>query len=263
MIENQNYFESLDELYNKYSVYDVSQVNNPRDNYDMIQTSWGSLCESIETYIRWKEYDSPEWTHQENHVGSSVPPGLAVEIDKNLCDSMVVKASSLLESSIKETNIIRIQETFPWIDDFYKYDEYKSDSKKSDYHKLHASYHNSLKIHLPHGKNFDYCSITKALKEVNVSRENNYKDNFEGFGMDKIVLKHLIKSRNKISHGMPSGVNDLRDYYYMMWYAFENCRLICRAMSLKLSNDIEPVLKIDTEDHDDFINSIYTSMIYA
>ncbi|WP_311639702.1 hypothetical protein [Rothia aeria] len=263
MEEIQNYVKSLHELYETYSVYVVSEIDNSKNGYDIIQDSWNSLNEAIETYIRWKGYYSPDMDDREfkKYVIPNVPEVLATEIDTSLRDAMLIKASSLLESSIKETNIIRIQETFPWISDFYEYDNYKS-SKKSDYHGLYEDYDKALKDYLPLGKNYNHQRISDALSKVNKDRGKAYEENFINIGMKEVILRHLINSRNKVAHGKSSGLSDAKEYYYMMWYAFENCRLICYSMSSR-NNPFKPLFEIDLDDHDAYKTDIYRSKIYS
>lgn len=262
MMSENDYLDALKEIYRKYKSYSLYNIQaSDSENiyeYRNIQDSWDSLCSAIKVYISWRSYSSPDI---EDNIHKSIPASLETDIDLNLRDSMIIRASSLLEVAVRETNIIRITETFPWIDDFYQFDDY-SPVKESDYQKLYNTYKDSLKIHLPRGKNFDYKSIVEALKSVHPVRGQAYENNFKIFSMDARVLKHLIYSRNKIAHGKDSGLSNNIEYYYLIWYAFENCRLIIHSMGTRslLRQSIRPLISLLPEEHDIYKKDVALSI---
>ncbi len=204
---------SLTDIFNEFSSH-FSQIKI--ENLRNTEQTWDSLIEAITFYTHWEV--------EKQKVGMNTESWLT----ENLKESLIIKASSNIETALRDCSISRLSLEFPKFEDIE--DLIKKSTERNhvygSHEKIQKIWVESLKNYIPYGANPSFRQIKEYLSYISKKCSEDFALTLKNSSMEKSFIDKMVGIRNSIAHGNKDFIISDKLLAILIWHSFEITRML-------------------------------------
>lgn len=212
---------------------DIYQFKNPSmvERYPKYDQSWRQLIDALEHFIIYME--------DENRRGLNLTSSM--HIPRLLVEDIIVKSTSNVETILKESITVRLEEVVPFSTNVESV--VRPDYDETLFPEFQKNLQDAYNKVLPLGANLTTKNISNLLGKIEGARKQEFTNIYQRLFIETLpdevnVLNSIVSIRNKIAHNLNREIVQNSLLPIIAWYSFEVSRMVYIGSSVDRAVDI-------------------------